>query len=98
DVTDLLSEDKGKEDKGEEDKDMKDQGVEDKGVEDNSEDDTDDDDTEGEEEDAEPGSPNYKGMKVPDLRKLVQNKKIAPDQSLKGLKKQELINLLKKTN
>jgi hypothetical protein len=63
-----------------------------------TEEDTEEDDTDGEEDDVEPGSPNYKGMKVPDLRKLVQDKKIETDKTISSLKKQELINLLKKTN
>jgi hypothetical protein len=45
-----------------------------------------------------PGTPNYSGMKVIDLRKLVQQKNITSDLSLKSLKKQELINLLKKND
>jgi len=46
----------------------------------------------------EPCSPNYKGMKVPDLRVLIKTKKIETDKTLKSLKKQELIDILKKTN
>jgi len=61
-------------------------------------DDTDSDEDDSDEEEVEPGSPNYKGMKVPDLRKLVHTKNIATDQSLKNLKKHELIKLLKKNN
>jgi hypothetical protein len=92
DVTDLLPDDMGVESMGVESMGVESMGVESMGVEsmggdDGTDDDTDDDDTEGEEEDAEPGSPNYKGMKVPDLRKLVHDKKIAPDQPLKSLKK-----------
>jgi len=101
DVTDLLADDKGGETMGVEAMGTETMGVkavEAMGVEDDTDEDTDEDDTDGEEEDAEPDSPNYKGMKVPDLRKLVQDKKIATDQSLKSLKKQELITLLKKTN
>ena len=95
DVTDLLPDDKGVEVMGEDDGMGEADGM---GEDDGTDNDTEDDDTDGEEEDAEPGSPNYKGMKVPDLRKLVQDKKIETEQSVKSLKKQELINLLKKTN
>jgi hypothetical protein len=94
DVTDLLAEENVVEDVGVGSKEEATMSVED----DTEDDDTEDDDTDGEEDDAEPGSPNYKGMKVPDLRKLVQDKKIETDKTISSLKKQELINLLKKTN
>ena len=40
----------------------------------------------------------YKEMKVPHLRELVKNKNIETDKNLKSLKKQELIDILKKNN
>jgi len=98
DVTDLLPDNTGVESMGVESMGVESMGVESMGGDNDTEDDTNDDDTDDEEEDTEPGSPNYKGMKVPDLRKLVQDKKIAPDMSLKSLKKHQLISLLKKTN
>ena len=106
DVTDILS-DKGGADKGGADKggaDNSEDDTDDSDSEDAEDDvvveDAEDDEAEEEEgeEDAEPGSPNYKGMKVPDLRKLVHTKNITTDQTLKSLKKNELIELLKKNN
>jgi len=66
--------------------------------EDSDEDSGEDSDEDSEDDVLEPGSPNYKGMKVPDLRKLVHSKNITTTQSLKSLKKSELIDLLKKNN
>ena len=97
DVTDLLAEENVVVGEGVGSKEEATMPVE-EDTDDVTEEDTEEDDTDGEEDDVEPGSPNYKGMKVPDLRKLVQDKKIETDKTISSLKKQELINLLKKTN